>query len=474
MKALVPHPAILALLAFFFASGMTQAQDNPESQDVSFQAFYDQLGDQGTWIQTDTYGYVFQPNVSDPNWAPYTDGHWVSTDQGWTWVSSEPWGWATYHYGRWANIDGIGWVWVPGYRWAPAWVSWRYGGGYCGWAPLPPETLEGADDGDQGYHFGNDVDVSFNIGAGCYSFLPVGDMGDPNYRGRFANRGNNYVIINRTTNVTNININNNSGTGNAAGYFRGVTTGGPSLRTVNAHSKQHIQTVQLTQAGKPGIGVLQGKSLAIFAPRVARAAGQQAKPAQVSQTISHPTFNRGTTITKPLDVTARVKSPAPTPQAIENARQADEKTPATAKIARDTAPGKTTLTSLAPETPQKKSAPPDVKPANSSELNSNSVDSHVQQRSTEAPPTGDPAKPAVRTQSNEVHPQPQETVHPQAQPQEEVHPQHQEQPQEHQQQPQPQTQTHQAPPQSHPPAQAEQKAPPKPAANNSTNPGAGH
>jgi hypothetical protein len=27
---------------------------------------------------------------------------------------------------------------VPGIEWAPAWVSWRVGGGYVGWAPLPP------------------------------------------------------------------------------------------------------------------------------------------------------------------------------------------------------------------------------------------------------------------------------------------------------------------------------------------------
>ena len=127
-------------------------RNSPVHQGVSFQTFYDQLGDQGTWMQTDNYGYVFQPNITDPDWAPYTQGHWVNTDAGWTWVSNEPWGWATYHYGRWANIEGTGWVWVPGYRWAPAWVSWRYGGGYAGWAPLPPETLVDADYGDRGDH----------------------------------------------------------------------------------------------------------------------------------------------------------------------------------------------------------------------------------------------------------------------------------------------------------------------------------
>ena len=153
MKTLVKFFAVLTVLAFSFAPGLVRAQDAPPDnqgdqsdqgdQGASFQTFYDQLGDQGTWIQTDNYGYVFQPNVTDPDWAPYTDGHWVYTDVGWTWVSDEPWGWATYHYGRWCNINGTGWVWVPGAVWAPSWCAWREGGGYSAWAPLPPECGDG-------------------------------------------------------------------------------------------------------------------------------------------------------------------------------------------------------------------------------------------------------------------------------------------------------------------------------------------
>src|ERR1700689_5327455 len=103
-------PIFVLVLAFAFHPTSLCAQDVPPPPDdqgdqgdqgTSFQTFYDQLGDQGTWVQTDDYGYVFQPNVSDPNWAPYTDGHWAYTDVGWMWVSDEPWGWATYHYGRW-------------------------------------------------------------------------------------------------------------------------------------------------------------------------------------------------------------------------------------------------------------------------------------------------------------------------------------------------------------------------------------
>jgi hypothetical protein len=35
----------------------------------------------------------------------------------------------------------MGWIWVPGDEWGPAWVDWRSGDDYVGWAPLPPDDL---------------------------------------------------------------------------------------------------------------------------------------------------------------------------------------------------------------------------------------------------------------------------------------------------------------------------------------------
>ena len=321
------------------ASMGNQPDDQTDDQGASFQTFYDQLGDQGTWIQTDDYGYVFQPAVTDPDWAPYTVGHWVYTDDGWAWASDEPWGWATYHYGRWANIDGMGWVWVPGYRWAPAWVSWRYGGGYAGWAPLPPETLYGAEYGEPnagayaGFHFGNDVDVSFHIGAGLYNFVSVGDLGENDYRGRYLDRSRNYVVINNTTNITNFTVHNSGAGAGRGGAFAGITAGGPPIAAVNARARQHVQTVSLTAAAQPGRSTLQGNTLAVYAPRVNPATVGQARPSVVGQTIQHPAFNRGDSITKPLVVTASVRPAQPTAEAIQAAQEAQAKAPAHAKIA---------------------------------------------------------------------------------------------------------------------------------------------
>jgi hypothetical protein len=271
-------------------------------QDASYQTFYDQLGNDGTWIQTDDYGYVFQPNVDDPNWAPYTDGQWVYTEDGWTWVSDEPWGWATYHYGRWAFIDGTGWIWVPGDQWAPAWVSWRFGGGYVGWAPLPPETLYGGV--SVGFHFGNDVDNRYHIGAGHYHFVREGNLGAANLRGEIVNRNSNFSLINRTTNITNINV--------SAGHsgFSGVSVGGPSLAAVNAHATHRVQTMHLAAGGAPGQASIHGNSLSIFAPRVNAATAHQDRPSSVSRTLSHPTFSTGKTAKSPFTMPTHVSSNA--------------------------------------------------------------------------------------------------------------------------------------------------------------------
>jgi hypothetical protein len=108
---------------------------------VSTDVFVTALAPYGEWVDVGTYGRVWRPSpaVVGVGFRPYgPGGHWVHTDYGWSYESDWAWGWAPFHYGRWYLDQGHGWVWIPGNAWAPAWVSWRYGGGYVGWAPLPP------------------------------------------------------------------------------------------------------------------------------------------------------------------------------------------------------------------------------------------------------------------------------------------------------------------------------------------------
>ncbi|HEY2748241.1 MAG TPA: DUF6600 domain-containing protein [Polyangia bacterium] len=107
----------------------------------AYQQFESQLAPYGTWEDVPDYGHVWIPSENEvgDDFQPYdTNGNFVDSDYGWAWSSNYSWGWAPFHYGRWAYSGGYGWCWIPGTMWGPAWVNWRWGGGYAGWAPMGP------------------------------------------------------------------------------------------------------------------------------------------------------------------------------------------------------------------------------------------------------------------------------------------------------------------------------------------------
>jgi hypothetical protein len=167
------------------------------SVDVGF--FYDDLASYGNWIERPSYGWVWTPRAVSTSWRPYRDGHWVWTDQGWTWLSAEPYGWATYHYGRWYDDPEIGWSWVPGDEWAPSWVSWQEGSDYIGWAPLPPGVNVGVAFGGGGYAYG--------IAPDYYNFVPERDFLSPRLGSYYLGSGQIGPVFGRTRNFTNYRFN---------------------------------------------------------------------------------------------------------------------------------------------------------------------------------------------------------------------------------------------------------------------------
>jgi hypothetical protein len=163
----------------------------------SDQPFYDDLAPYGRWFYAEGPGWVWSPNAVQAGWRPYLLGHWVFTDQGWTWASDEQWGWAAYHYGRWHQDPGYGWVWVPGTEWGPAWVAWHEGGGYVGWTPLPWQVTVRA---GVGLDWGG-VDVSLEPSSWC--FVSARHLVDPGLRYRIEPPARNVTLIQVTRNVTN-------------------------------------------------------------------------------------------------------------------------------------------------------------------------------------------------------------------------------------------------------------------------------
>jgi hypothetical protein len=198
---------------------------------TNYSAFYTRLESDGDWIETSNYGYVWQPRVARQShaWRPYTNGRWVYTDAGWTWISEEPFGWATYHYGRWTRLRNVGWIWVPGNEWAPAWVSWRTSNDYVGWAPLPPEARF-----ERGSGIHSWADSYYDIGPDQYCFVQSSNFGDERLERAIVPSERNVTIVNQTVNVTNITYSNTT-----------IINSGPNYDQVRARSQRPIERLRL-------------------------------------------------------------------------------------------------------------------------------------------------------------------------------------------------------------------------------------
>ncbi|HEY7491583.1 MAG TPA: DUF6600 domain-containing protein, partial [Candidatus Tectomicrobia bacterium] len=201
---------LLILLATFIVSGVgiggwrTPGPAIAHERDVDdVSVFYEALTPYGTWIVVEEYGQVWVPRGVPPGWRPYTDGRWVYTEVGWTWVSDWDWGWAPFHYGRWAFSRHHGWYWVPGTVWGPAWVAWRHSPGWVGWAPLPPRV---------GFHANiglGAADIHIDIAPSWFCFVEERHILAPRVHTFITPPTRNVQLVHITQNVTNYTVINN-------------------------------------------------------------------------------------------------------------------------------------------------------------------------------------------------------------------------------------------------------------------------
>src|SRR2546423_31711 len=259
-------------------------QPRQRAMSVGYSTFYNKVEPYGDWIETGDYGYVFHPRQAESSrsWRPYTNGRWVYSDAGWTWISEEPFGWATYHYGRWTRLRGIGWVWVPGNQWAPAWVSWRKSNDYVGWAPLPPEARF---DQRSGIH--NWADSYYDLGPDQYSFVPTREFGAQRIEPTVVPSQQNVTIINKTVNVTNITYNNTT-----------IVNEGPSFDELRRESREPVQRYRLERnvnvdlATEPSRPEMRGETVFIAAPVIAQPVAHE-RPSLVKQTVAQVAVDLG-------------------------------------------------------------------------------------------------------------------------------------------------------------------------------------
>ncbi|MGC4038775.1 MAG: hypothetical protein QM764_22625 [Chitinophagaceae bacterium] len=240
------HISLMAFMIMLLTGLRNNVSAQPDG-DVTYQDFYDDLSPYGRWIDYPEYGYVWCPDEG-ADFRPYsTNGHWVwNDDYEWMWVSDYSWGWAPFHYGRWFYDDMYGWMWMPGYEWSPAWVAWRGGGDYYGWAPLRP---------------GFSISVGFSSYAPPYNywcFAPSRYITSPRIYDYCVSFRENLTIINRTTIINNYN------------YNRNVFVTGPRRMDAERFTNGRINSVNVRDISRPGRAGFRNNEVSIYRPSVRR------------------------------------------------------------------------------------------------------------------------------------------------------------------------------------------------------------
>lgn len=240
MKNIRTYSLLTSILLILFGVFQAKQASAQGYDDVTFDDFYDELEPYGDWDDDPEYGNVWYPQA-ERDFRPYgSNGYWSMTEYGNTWVSNYDWGWAPFHYGRWFYHKHRGWGWIPGYEWGPAWVDWRTGGGYYGWAPMSP---------------GISVNVSFNLPIDLWVFIPTARIYD-HYMPRYWSHGSRYRnIYNNTTVINNTYIVNNNH------YY-----GGPSRRDIERHTGRRVEVRNMRFSDNRGSGRADRRSVSVFRP----------------------------------------------------------------------------------------------------------------------------------------------------------------------------------------------------------------
>jgi hypothetical protein len=222
-------------------------QEYGRNEDTSY--FYDRLSPYGNWIDLNPYGYVWTPRHMGYRWRPYSDGYWVWTDYGWTWIADQEWGDIPFHYGRWGWDDEIGWFWVPGTVWGPAWVTWRSNDQYMGWAPLPPGVEFRA-----GMNFNS---LSIDIPLNFWVFIQGPHFQDRDLNPYVLPFERNRTIVNYTSMHNNIYVRNDR-----------IINEGIGIDEVRRITGRAVPRYGLQDAQQPGRTKVVGQEVQIFRPAI--------------------------------------------------------------------------------------------------------------------------------------------------------------------------------------------------------------
>jgi hypothetical protein len=262
MKPITKMTGILFAVILFTVIFPKQA--SAQQPFVSFQIFYDQLTPYGQWVDFRDYGYVWLP-AAGADFFPYSsNGQWIMTEYGWTWLSYYDWGWAPFHYGRWDYDSYYGWFWVPDNIWGPAWVTWRRTRGYYGWAPMSP---------------GMNITMSYGMGYNNYNnhwiFVRERYFGRNNLYRYYASHNDYEVLIGNSTVINNTYIDNSRHT---------TYVSGPDKGDVQQTTGRRVSSYSIQENNVPGHSLTNGQ-YRIYRPEVVKNTDNAERTAPTTVTI---------------------------------------------------------------------------------------------------------------------------------------------------------------------------------------------
>jgi hypothetical protein len=338
----------------------------PEIPTIDY--YQEHLTPYGQWVDVAGVGTAWVPAEANvPGWRPYMDaGQWEYTDAGWYWQSTYPWGDMAFHYGRWVNngFTGGRWAWVPGYDWAPSWVSWREGGAGMGWAPLPWDVEYHAGVGL--YWHGGPVVAGVDFGLGFGAFVCVGN--DHFWGGNY----NAYVFNEEQSRAFYANSTFHAGYVMEGGHLKAEGLGRDHIAAVTHHAVVVHKAAELRHTEEThnfAKRTTEHKELTRAPQRGASARPSDARstaPATASNTRPGATTERGATTRVPEARPGAAESYSKEPTANSKPLAANSKPPESKPRAPETKPKvpevKPKPPEAKPKAPEPKPKPPESKP----------------------------------------------------------------------------------------------------------------
>jgi len=135
-------------------------------------------------------------------------------------------------------------MWIPGYEWAPAWVSWGSYDNYWGWAPMGPNIY---------------VQSNWYAPDPWWTFVPQNQFCSSNWNRYIYNRP---VHVTNITHITNVYVDASNHNSHNSWY------NGPRVNDVERYSRSKVRRMEVGESQRPENSGIHNNRLDVYRPTV--------------------------------------------------------------------------------------------------------------------------------------------------------------------------------------------------------------